>query len=273
MKSLSLRLALTLAAFVPSLSLLTGRAAAQGVPAIGGGGAAEDDGSATVAVQVVVDMSDAGKKLVRPTPDHPAYYLPLPAGYKEIGYSPYFQRTPPPTAEVMQLLDRELSRQGYVVMSHEHHPSLVLTFFWGYIDPSGGVLIPDEWMREMTQGDPFPTDWNKSAPNLKMEDPRNIVKNQLYRRGLWYVLISALDFDAWLHHRVVRLWRAHIVTPLWGHYMDQVLPALISTAGPMLGRETSQPQYVTAPVEPMPRVILGTPEVKNLPGASGDKAP
>ena len=49
--------------------------------------------------------------------------------------------------------------------------------------------------------------------------------------------------------------------------MDLVLPTLIATAGPMLGRETSQPQYITAPVEPMTRVIVGTPQVKNYPGA------
>ena len=233
---------------LPALLLFLPRAGAETAPV---------PESGNILVQVVVDMSEAGKKLARPTPQHPVYYLPLPAGYKEIGYSPYFQRTPPTTSAVLELLNRELSRQGYLIMSHEHHPSIVLTFFWGYIDPSGGPSVPPEWIREMTQGDPFPTDWNKTAINRRMEN------NQLYRRGLWYVLVSALDFDAWLHHRVVRLWRAHIVTPLWGHYIDEVLPALIEAGGPMLGRETVQPQFITVPAAPMTGVILGAPEVKD----------
>jgi len=241
------------------------------------------DGPGNVIVDVVVDMTDAGKKIERPTPENPAYYLPLPIGYKPLGFSAHFQKPPPTAQEVVALLNRELSGQGYLVMSQMHRPSLVLTFFWGYIDPGpdyenhvGRSLIPGDQMREMLQGDDYATGWNRVAPNHKLDG------NEMYRHGHWYVLVTAFDFTSWLKNlneeknrkngekvvdQPILLWRAHISTALWGHYFDEVLPTLITTAGPMLGRETSQPQYITAPVEATGRVIVGTPEVKNFPAA------
>ena len=270
-----------LAFLIPALFFLPNRAAADGAPALGGASNDESDGPGNVIVDVVVDMTDAGKKVERPTPENPAYYLPLPIGYKEIGYAPHYQKAPPTPAEVETLLNRELSKQDYLVMSHEHHPSLVLTFFWGYIDPGpdwelrqGPSLIPGDQLREMLFGDEHPTNWNKVHPNHKMDG------YEWDRHGHWYVLVTAFDFPSWLKNlneekhkksgekvadQPILLWRAHISTELWGHFFDEVLPTLITTAGPMLGRETAQPQYITAPVEPAARVIVGTPQVKDFP--------
>jgi len=44
----------------------------------------ESDKSGDLKVDVVVDMTEAGKRIPHPTPEHPAYYLPLPAGNKDI---------------------------------------------------------------------------------------------------------------------------------------------------------------------------------------------
>ena len=84
----------------------------------------------------------------------------------------------------------------------------------------------------------------------------------------YYVMISAFDFQSWLHHKPVLLWRAHVSTELWGHYFDQVVGTLINTAAPLFGRETKMPHFVSAQVLPLGRVIVGTPEVKNYPSAS-----
>ena len=54
----------------------------------------ESDTSGQIRVDVVVDMTEAGHKIVHPTADKPAYYLPLSVGYKEFGYAHHFIGAP-----------------------------------------------------------------------------------------------------------------------------------------------------------------------------------
>jgi hypothetical protein len=39
--------------------------------------------------------------------------------------------------------------------------------------------------------------------------------------------------------------------------------------GPIFGRDTPLPKFIEEPVDPMGRVIVGTPEVKDYPASSG----
>ena len=94
-----------------------------------------DEETNDLRVDVVVDMTDAGRAIVRPTPERPAYYLPLSVGYQEMGaYVPY-QKAPPKKAEVEYLLGKALATQGYRIMTKASPPSLVLVFWWGHIAP------------------------------------------------------------------------------------------------------------------------------------------
>jgi len=82
------------------------------------------------------------------------------------------------------------------------------------------------------------------------------------KRARYYVLISAFDFDGWRKHKPTLLWRAHISTDLEGHDFDQVVSALITTAAPMLGKDTNGPQLIGATTAPLGRVEVGVPVVK-----------
>src|SRR5665213_2214610 len=88
-----------------------------------------------IRVDVVVDLTDAGKKIARPTPARPVYYLPLTVGYREEGAFVSGQKLPPATAEVQHLLAEALAQQGYFVMARASAPSIVLVFWWGYLAP------------------------------------------------------------------------------------------------------------------------------------------
>ena len=88
-----------------------------------------------IRVDVVVDMTDAGRKIARPTPDKPAYYFPLTVGYKEQGAFVPDQAAPPPTLEGQHLIAQALYDQGYQVTNSQQPPSLVLAFWWGHIAP------------------------------------------------------------------------------------------------------------------------------------------
>jgi hypothetical protein len=239
---------------------------ADGVAAIGGA-ADESDQSGAVSVDVVVDVSPAGKKVAPASPDHPVYYLPMPVGYKEFGYSPHFQRPPPTADQIEHMLAIALNQQGYEVMSHLNHPTQVLYFWWGYMAPPqedstqynqvqpsatgsaamGGFTsaiggaeaavgdASDTQMRQLVGGDTFGSETNPT-------DPRKQQVLQMIREPRYYILVSAFDFDSWLKNlketkaggpvadQPVLLWRAHISTALWGHYFDQVAQTLV-TAG------------------------------------------
>ena len=270
----------------------------EGVPVIGGA-IDESDASGAARVDVVVDLTDAGKKIAPPSPDRPVYYLPMPVGYKEFGYSPHFQRPPPPADEVERMLGIALAQQNYQLMSHEHHPSIVLNFWWGYMAPperdhlafegaspttTGSAAITSstspignaesavsdasyQQMQELVAGESFGDEGNPL-------DPRKQEVKQMLRDPRYYIMVSAYDFDSWLknfkevknHQPVadqpVLLWKAHISTELWGHYFDQVAQTLINAGAPWFGRQTQGPQLGTVPLIPIGHVILGTPEVK-----------
>jgi len=268
-----------------------------------GGSVDESDQNGSVRVDVVVDMTDAGKRIARPTPERPAYYLPLPMGYKEFGYEAYFKRPPPTAIEIQQMLSYALAQQGYELMSKQNHPSIVLSFFWGYMDPEdvemqsfdsfqGGRVPPIGQQADGTMGatmislGSMPANQGMmlalisgdgSIEDTNPSDPRMREALDMAKRPRYFVLISAFGFDSWLKSlqekkngrpvvdKPILLWRAHISTELWGHYFDQVAQTLITTAAPWFGRETKGPQLATIPLIPTGRVIVGAPTVKEYP--------
>ena len=113
----------------------------------------EDDGSdrsGAVRVDVVVDMTEAGHKIAHPTPDKPAFYLPLSVGYKEFGYAHHFQRPPPNAWDVEHALAKALYGQGYQLMTKTGHPSLVLVFWWGYMAPEEDDVDYNNYLTSMS---------------------------------------------------------------------------------------------------------------------------
>jgi hypothetical protein len=88
-----------------------------------------------VRVDVVVDFNGGGYKTVRPSPDKPAYYLPLVVGYKQIGDVAALQKEPPPAGQVQRMLTKALFDQGYRVATRQFAPSLVLVSRWGVMSP------------------------------------------------------------------------------------------------------------------------------------------
>ena len=106
---------------------------------------------------------------------------------------------------------------------------------------------------------------NTINDHQKFVDPRLDEVTSMITQPRYYIMVSAFDFQSWLHHKPVLLWRAHVSTELWGHYFDQVVGTLINTAGPWFGRETKAPHFFSAPTLPLGRVILGTPEVTDYP--------
>ena len=86
-------------------------------------------------VNVVVDMTDAGRKVAPPTKEKPAFYFPVLAGYREAGSLVAGEKTPPQN-NVAKLLAKALAAQHYYVMgTTTPGPTIILVFHWGYMNP------------------------------------------------------------------------------------------------------------------------------------------
>lgn len=80
---------------------------------------------------VITEMTPAGRKLPKVTPESPAYYELFSAGYRQLGDAPGDERTL--TAEQMEpLLVKSLHHNGYLPAKRpEHEPSLLILYTWG----------------------------------------------------------------------------------------------------------------------------------------------
>ncbi len=204
----------------------------------------------------------------------------------------------PPKAEVEYLLGKALATQGYRIMTKASPPSLVLVFWWGHIAPqlnnteiSGPKTNTDVFNRGLLQSpdgagfdaanpinlvDELATDQFENSfqmmsivagntrDQFPTEKPNPIFQQvqQMERQPLHYLMISAYDFQDWLHHKSTLLWQAHVSTELWRRSLGDVLETMIVTSAPFLGRETRAPQFIGAPEG---HVLVGKAEVKGFP--------
>jgi len=245
------RLVLGLAALFPASSLL-----ADSVHD-------DSDRSGDMRIAVVTDLTEAGKRLPHPTPEKPAYYIPITTGYKKEGdFVKFFQESPPPTAEIQRMIAKALASQGYLVAINNTRPSLILAFRWGSWAPIflHGVFINQAEMETLVSG--------AQAELMTPLNPRARDAYEAARQPRWGVVVTAFDFDdQYYRHKVTILWRECMSTELWGHYIDEVLPTLIASGAPMFGRQTTTPQLTQTTVIPEGHVVVGAPYINNSPSA------
>jgi hypothetical protein len=261
-------------------------------------------------VDVVVDLTPAGEKIVRPTPANPAYFYPIIKGYTEGGAKIGDQPPPPPSADVQRLIFKALYLQGYRLASKAHPPSLLLMLWWGYKAPisssnggyiaNGGslgghggggaaginqalqsgaipvhaLLNPDE-MKELVLGGQFASgfgDTETNLPSIRMERLKNAWQVPRY-----FLMVSAMDFatamtkDEKGRPNLLVYWTARVSTEIIDHTLEEVLPTLVANGAPMFGRKTDGPQWNDSPMVPFGRVIVGTPVLKDSAAPATEK--
>ena len=220
-------------------------------------------------VNIVVDLTADGKKVPPPSREHPAYYFPVVAGYREMG-SPVAGEKSPPAAPVARLLAKALAAQGYLVMSEKTPPpSLLLVFHWGSLNPQiddvTSSVPPDDPSRQLPQ-EIF---WNlnemlglvagRSSDKLTAGFERDDLM-QAAREDRYFVIVSAFDYQAARDKKKKILWQARMSTPSNQVRLAEVLPAMITSGGPHFGRETDR-QTLMAPITREGKVEVGTPTV------------
>lgn len=227
-----------------------------------------------VEVNVNSTLSEAGQKITHPTRAQPAYYFPVVAGWREEGATVAGEK-PPPRLLVVHQLAKTLADEGYLVVSAKTPPpTLLLVFHWGYMNPQ----IDDKTQPTGTIDNPFFNQAQMLAlvggstlQNLDLDFEREAVM-QGAEDDRYFVIVTAYDFADAIKKKKTVLWQARMSVPSAGVTMEEVVPALIASGGPMFGRETKRPEWLTTPLAPEGHVNVGTPVV--VPAAPpAEKAP
>lgn len=214
-------------------------------------------------VNVVVDMTEAGRKITPPTKESPAFYYPVLAGYRESGSLVAGETSPPPTP-VAKLLAKALAAQHYyVVGTKTPAPTLLLVFHWGYMNPQIDDIGDNENPQQLF--------WNQremlalvAGNTLGNVGPFGFQRDdilQASREDRYFVIVSAYDFEAAKTKKKVLLWQTKMSTPSNRVSLAEVIPGMITAGGPRFGRETKLPESVTAPLAKEGKVEIGTPTV------------
>jgi hypothetical protein len=234
-----------------------------------------------IRVDVITEVTPAGKKIDRPTPECPAYYILVLSDYQPGGQLAFWQRPPPSLGAVVRILKGELSRQCYLAATPAHPPLLLLKFSWGYAAPvlttgafafgvGGDVPRPALVslcamqnagdMLELTGGIQARRTWQETSDPWRVNLPEGLSEAAGFPR--YYATLEAFEYPALPHLAGRPLWTTHISVPYWGHYMDEAIPALLATGAPMFGRDSDGPHIATEALVPIGRVIVGTPVLK-----------
>ncbi len=248
-------------------------------------------------INVVGDMYQEGRVFAHPTPEKPAYYMPIVKGFVELG-AQVAGDAPPSAREMVHNLAVALASQGYLasrqiqvpaprgtpkgpdgtvpatVPAFQPAPSLIIVFNWGSlraqtIDLNSDVttsnpaaVINQNQMLGLIAG----KNMDSIADfGMKTEQIMSSIGDDRY-----FVMLSAYDFNAYVtkHKRTV-LWVAKVSVPSQGQNMTAVMPTLIKQGAPLFGRETMGPKQMDVPSVPVGHVEIGTAtEVPPPPAAS-----
>lgn len=254
-------------------------------------------------VIVVVDVSEAGKKVAPPSPEHPAFYVPLVIGYREEGGVLGGEKAPPPKDVVLRHFAKTLAEQGYrVVAPGTGEPTLLLVFSWGSWNPLHDTMpieaSPDE--TESNLPPPGPGELTRTLPSTNGRNmlalvagntvknipwmPSNMTNTELENvtsdaaDNRYFAVVAAFDWAAAQEKKRVILWSAKMSIRSTGVWLDEILPAMIASGGPFFGRETLERQQVAVPLVRDGKVELGELQNKGVvgeptPSAAGEPAP
>lgn len=194
------------------------------------------------------EFSPAGSKVTAATPQQPVYFVAQNQGYRPMGDIVAGDHSPG-GADIERFLYRALAGQGYLPANDAAHPpGLVLVYFWGVHynpDPEQRALFPELAERYLLERAAL-VGGRRYAHDLSLQmsfgtsladrsEKKDFLRNQA-ASDLYYVVVSAYDFNALARNEHRLLWRTTLTVAAQGVSMRESLPPLILTGGEYFGR-------------------------------------
>ncbi len=239
---------------------------------------------------VITEMTDEGRKLTPPSPEHPAYYVARPMGYHAEGHGTAAER-PPPESLLEDRVRQALAVNSYLPAAPGKPPTLLIVYVWGVhnnldagTEDSGA--FPDVKHRNLLSRASL-VGGTRFAGELKAalerqdrvydvtamplldpvrlfteHDPKTRQLVELSKANCYYVVASAYDYVAGAHGDRILLWRSKMTVDAQGVSMAEALPTLILHAGEFLGRDMSEAATMARRIKLAGHSTLGPLEVK-----------
>lgn len=239
-----------------------------------------------LAISVVSEVTDEGKRIKAPTPESPTYYYATSIGYHHEGQG-VSEEGKLSIAAVEKRVEAALGYSHYLPATEGHPPTLAIFYFWGVhskldkgdMETGEGAFRDVRYHNLLSRaalvgGEKFEKELAKAleqqalsgAPALSLLDPvyrftnrddltRNLMEQVL--DDCYYVVISAYEGAALARGEKKLLWRTKMSTPAQGVSLAETTPALISSGRSFIGRPMEGPAIVGKRVDRDGKVEIG----------------
>lgn len=219
--------------------------------------------------EVVTNTDVTDPAAPSPSANHPVFYIAVSAGYRDLGHAVAGEKVPP-SGDIVKLVTKILDRQGYKLATNKNLPTIMIVYTWGTLHPDRPY--PDAPYAVTNRGqmlnflgaakvgiDTRPQAEAFSSLNVGLTPLSSDASalEEMTNDGLYVVSLSAYDFASAQSGNAKLLWRTNISTPSSGHYLPEVLPSMLTIAGPHIGRETNRPIRVDVGNNFRPNVEIG----------------
>jgi hypothetical protein len=241
-------------------------------------------------ITVMGEVTDEGKKLPPVSPEKPAYFTLVSAGYHPVG-DDYGEKTLK-ADDIEHILSQALATNGYFPAKMPEQSSLLIIFTWGphnrvrdnndpevqkrnFLERAGLVGGEKFAMKaaKLLQEQTDQQDGGSGMPSFvlafinpfkgyAMTSSKHDFMLSQARRELYYVIATAYDYPSAVRNQRRLLWRTRMTVDSAGVSQEQTLSTLIAHAGPFFGKEMAEPEILT-PRAREGRVEIGTPTVVN----------
>ncbi len=209
-------------------------------------------------VLIVADTFGRSPDALRPTKEHPVYYIVLGTRQMDIGSS--IAGAPMPSVtEVEALVDRTMASQGYVRTAIGGPlPSIVLVTTFGQANVEYDTWEETEVDAETgeitgTSTVTYSTTTTATVAALVggYRAQKNMISattasdlNDAAQTDRAYVTVAALDATALLKQQKQIVWRTRMSIPSTRHHLPDNLALMLRSAAPYLGSDTAVPVFI-----------------------------
>lgn len=204
---------------------------------------------------VISELTDLGRTLPLTTPEHPVYYFGVNSGFVARGEVVGGEH-PPDSNYLGRLLERTLRANGFLAADKTHPPTQTLFFHWGShaaMDQEMRATFPEKYHQQVLEravlvgGRSFRKEMSDRinyGDNIAYHTSKIDFLTEQAATDLYYIIVSAYDFNALKRGDRQLLWRANLTVAAAGVSMTDSLPALVLTGGPFFGRDLKESEIL-----------------------------
>jgi hypothetical protein len=199
----------------------------------------------------VTDLTDAGRELPTPSPQHPVYFVGINAGFRVYAANVIAGDPPPEPKTMLRIITQVLAGQGFLAADAAHPATQIIVCSWGVISSGGHNFLGPGSGLQFLGGDKLnfvnETSITGTGPTLNDAMCRNFRSGAadtilaMSHDTLYAVLLRAYDLQAAKIGKSTQLWETRIACSAPGNSLAEALPRIVVSGQHMIGRETTKP--------------------------------